>query len=101
MFKKPLKLLLSSFLVFGLFIFASADGNANANVNSDVENTKQSLPSEIENYLMGKFNPRKHNAFVKVPERYANRKGYYLRKSALEAFKKMHEAARKDGVYLM
>ena len=99
MFKKPLKLLLSSFLVFGLFIFASADGNAN--VNSDVENTKQSPPNEIENYLMGKFNPRKHNAFVKVPERYANRKGYYLRESTLEAFKKMHEAARKDGVKLI
>lgn len=104
MIKQSLKILLCSILVFGLFVFTSADGNANvnsANVNRYIENIKQSPPSEIENYLMGKFNPRKHNAFVKVPERYANRKGYYLRKSAFEAFKKMYEAARKDGVKLI
>jgi LAS superfamily LD-carboxypeptidase LdcB len=80
---------LISFLVFGLFAFINAD-------------SPQQLPSnEVENYLMGKFNPAKHNAFVKVPARYANRNGYYLRKSAFEAFKKMHEDARRDGVKLI
>jgi len=60
------------------------------------------LPStEVENYLMGRFNPAKHNAFVKVPARYANRSGYYLRKEAYQAFVKMYDAARKDGVKLV
>jgi LAS superfamily LD-carboxypeptidase LdcB len=93
MFKHSLKILLYSFLVFGLFVFAKADGNA--------KNTNQLPSNEIENYLMGKFNPAKQNSFIKVPGRYANREGYYLRKSAFEAFKKMHEAARKDGVKLI
>ena len=67
-----------------------------------IADTATKIPtSEVEDYLMGKFNPAKHKAFVKVPERYANRKGYYLRKSAFEAFKRMHEAARKDGVKLV
>ena len=65
---------------------------------------KQSMsPSreEIENYLMGRFNPAKHKAFAKVPKKYANRSGYYLRKEALNAYIKMAKAARKDGVKLV
>lgn len=57
--------------------------------------------SEVEKYLTGRFEPAKHSAFVKVPQRYANRKGYYLRQEAFEAFKKMHAAARKDNVDLI
>ena len=56
---------------------------------------------EVERYLMGKFDPAKHKAFVKVPARYANRSGYYLRKEAYQAFVKMYDAARKDGVKLV
>ena len=91
MFKHPITLLLTVFFTLGVFVFTSASA----------ESPQQLPPSDVENYLMGKFNPAKHDAFVRVPERYANRKGYYLRKSAFEAFKKMHEAARKDGVKLI
>ncbi|HIO96896.1 MAG TPA: D-alanyl-D-alanine carboxypeptidase family protein [Leucothrix sp.] len=56
---------------------------------------------DVENYLMGKFIPAKHEAFVRVPKKYANRSGYYLRKEALNAYIQMHKAARKDGVKLI
>ncbi|MEE9310752.1 MAG: M15 family metallopeptidase [Cocleimonas sp.] len=72
-----------------------------APLSAKVDDNKPLDTRVVENYLMGKFNPKKHQAFVKVPARYANRKGYYLRKSAFEAFKKMHEAARQDGVKLI
>jgi len=96
MIKHLLKISLSLFFVLSSHALVSADSIKSAVVSDTVENNKN-----IENYLMGKFNPAKHNAFVKVPARYANRSGYYLRKSTLEAFKRMHEAARKDGVKLI
>jgi len=80
-------------LVFVLVFF-------NTNATADTA-SKTTSPNEVENYLSGKFNPKLHPAFVKVPQRYANRKGYYLRKEALDAFKRMHEAARKDKVNLI
>jgi len=96
--RRPL-LFIALMLSLGLFSSVSAETNKLA-INK-VDENKQLDTREVENYLMGKFNPAKHNAFVKVPARYANREGYYLRKSAFEAFKKMHEAARKDGVKLI
>jgi len=90
--KQFFKNLLNAFIMLVYFAFVTT-------VSADSLN--QLPPSGIESYLMGKFNPAKHNAFVKVPERYANRKDHYLRKSTFEAFKKMHEAARKDGVKLI
>jgi len=64
-----------------------------------VDNTISAI--EVENYLSGKFNPAKHPAFVKVPKRYANRAGYYLREEAFDAYKRMYEAAKKDNVHLV
>ncbi len=55
----------------------------------------------VENYLSGKFNPASHPAFVRVPKRYSNRKGYYLRQEVFDAFTKMHAAARKAKVNLI
>lgn len=60
----------------------------------------QLLRNEVENYLMGKFNPSQHAAFVKVPSRYANRHGHYLREETLDAFIKMQDAASKEGIRL-
>lgn len=81
--------------VFILFLVLSF----NTALSADVMQPLTSL--EIENYLMGRFDPAEHRAFVKVPPRYANRSGYYLRGEAFAAFKKMYEAARKDGVKLI
>lgn len=51
-------------------------------------------------FLMGKFKPRNHPSFVRINQKYANKKGMYLQKEAYEAFKKMHRAALKEGVRL-
>jgi len=87
------------FLVSGMFVvsalfltgFVFADNS---------QNQSQISSAQVKSYLMGKFNPAKHPAFVKVPQRYANRSGYYLRLETLDAFKKMHAAAKKDGIKL-
>lgn len=51
-------------------------------------------------YIMGKFDPAKHPAFVKIAPPYADNNERYLRKDAYEAFKQMHDAALNDGVKL-
>ena len=53
-------------------------------------------------YLTGRFDPVKHPAFTKVPAAYTDGDGdYYLRKDTWQAFKKMADAAKKDGVKLI
>ncbi len=57
---------------------------------------------EIEKaYLLGKFDPAQREGFVSVPNQY-NFAGYkiYLRKETLDAFIKMAETAKKEGVDL-
>lgn len=51
-------------------------------------------------FLLGKFDPAKHPGFVAIGPPYANRKGLFLQREAYAAFKKMADAARKDGVVL-
>jgi len=52
-------------------------------------------------YLMGKFEPTKHEKFIRVSPKYANgRKDRWLRKEAYDAFLKMHAAAKKEGIDL-
>lgn len=51
-------------------------------------------------YLLGKFDPATHPDFIPVSAPYTNKPGMMLRKETLEAFKKMFEAAKKDGVTL-
>ena len=50
--------------------------------------------------LLGKFNPAKHNGFQLIESRYSTKTDIYLRKEAYEAFKRMHEAALKEGITL-
>jgi zinc D-Ala-D-Ala carboxypeptidase len=52
-------------------------------------------------YLMGKFDPAKHPDFTVIPSAYSSREGMRLRKDAFEAFKRMHAAAKADGVNLI
>lgn len=51
-------------------------------------------------YLMGKFDPAKHPSFIKIVPPYADNNERFLRKDTYEAFKKMHDAAQKDGIKL-
>lgn len=49
-------------------------------------------------FLMGKFDPENHDDFLKIETKYANRAGMLLQQKTYEAFKKMHAAAKQDGV---
>ncbi len=60
----------------------------------------RSSNSAATNYLMGKFDPKKAKLFVKIPQKYADRKGLYLRQEALSAFIRMSNDAKRDGIRL-
>ena len=49
---------------------------------------------------MGKFDPAKDERFSKIPAPYA-KKEMFMRIEALESFKKMHAAAKEDGISLL
>lgn len=55
------------------------------------------------NYLLGKFDPTTHPQFSKLSDEHAqgSAKGAYLRKETYQAFIKMSEAAKKEGVELI
>lgn len=52
-------------------------------------------------YIMGHFDPAQHPDFVQVDARYADREGLYLRRDTYEAFLRMREAAKKEGITLV
>jgi len=52
-------------------------------------------------YLMGKFNPKQDPNFVAVLPVHADQAGRYIRKEAYDAFIKMYEAAKADGIHLI
>ncbi len=54
------------------------------------------------NYLLGRFNPEADNRFEKIPAEYtsSSANGGYLRKEVLQAFGKMRQAAKNEGVTL-
>lgn len=64
------------------------------------EKRKEILAKISEKYLMGKFDPAKDERFAKIPNPYAQ-KEMFMRKEALESFKKMYTAAKKDGITLL
>jgi LAS superfamily LD-carboxypeptidase LdcB len=76
------------FLFFSLCVFVSLQ-----------ESTAQAVDKK---YLLGKFEPASDGRFVKIADLYGkgSAKGGYLRKEAYDAFVKMAEAAKKDGVNL-
>lgn len=52
-------------------------------------------------YIMGKFDPKKHPDFIKVPAQYANgRNDRYLHKVTYQSFLDMYNAAKKEGIEL-
>ncbi|MEO6038145.1 MAG: M15 family metallopeptidase [Saprospiraceae bacterium] len=51
-------------------------------------------------YLLGKFDPATQAGFVTVGKPYTDRSGMWLRKETFEAFKKMFDAAQKEGISL-
>ncbi|BDS14750.1 M15 family metallopeptidase [Aureispira anguillae] len=63
------------------------------------EKRKAIMEKISKKYLMGKFDPAKDERFAKVPSPYAQ-KELFMRKEALESFKKMHAAAQEEGIQL-
>jgi len=67
-----------------------------------VFHVKDTLPIKVDrDYLMGKFDPATHPDFTELDLEHASTQGMYLRKEAYQAFIKMYEAARKDGIRLV
>lgn len=95
-------------------VFANNGNDQNATANSQKEEAsswffekpKPKTTAEIiadtvsNNYLMGKFSPESHPAFVKIEQQYTDKAAAYLRKETYEAFLKMHAAAKKEGISL-
>lgn len=71
----------------------------------DETNDQMKTPMAYKKYgfdmLMGKFDPAEHPDYVIIDEEYADREGMYLHKDTYEAFKKMNDAALKDGIKLV
>lgn len=77
------KLILSYFLIT-FWLFASS----------------QSIASATLDILTGRFDPKEHPAFVKIPDRFTDNSEMYVQSEVLNAFKRMYADARKDGIKL-
>ena len=51
-------------------------------------------------FLLGKFDPKTHEDFVTIDQKYADRNDRMMQRQAYEAFVKMHEAAQEDNINL-
>ncbi len=84
-------------LIFTFFIVFSGQPQPNLLPmhNGNEEITNDSLIA----YLTGHFEPSEHPEFLVIPSHLASRSNLYLRKEALDAYLKMYEAARAEGIY--
>ena len=57
------------------------------------------IPLDLE-YIMGRFDPSKHQDFILIEPQYAEKAGMYLRKDTYRAFIEMYNHALKDGIKL-
>ncbi len=86
----------------GVISFCSCDSSARSK-EIKTDSTNVSKPDTIlvsKDFLLGKYSPAKDSNFVEVELNYASIKGFYLNKEAYQAFKKMYEAAKTDGIFL-
>ena len=65
------------------------------------ENNPAKAPEIDKKYLLGQFDPVSEENFVKVKTPYAHRDHLYLRRDVYDAFRKMHKAAKTDGISLI
>ena len=94
---------ISRYLFLSCLIFSMSQSSAaDTKVTSATSSPSQGLQKkQVVDYLTGRFQPSKHPAFSRVPKKYANRSGYYLRSETLNAFREMHAAAKKQGINLV
>lgn len=99
-----------SLIIISLFAISCQNcntTNADNKLNHAKDSTKKIIAGNYSNkdtiskaILLGKVVPAKDSNFAAVDQKYAIKKGNYLRKEAYTAFIKMYEAAKKDGVNL-
>lgn len=63
--------------------------------------THDSISLDQKSELLGKIDERVHDRFIETKAPYASRAGMYLRKECYQAFQKMADHARSEGVELM
>jgi hypothetical protein len=96
------------FLALVCVLFASrCEGGSSVRANGSAlptlpQVTADSLPPGVgKAYLLGKFDPAKHPDFVAIGRPYSEKANMMLRKETFDAFKKMFEAAQKEGIPLL
>ncbi|GLB52531.1 D-alanyl-D-alanine carboxypeptidase [Neptunitalea chrysea] len=98
--------------LIGMFCLASCNNASRKSEKSIAKATPKEANSEVVNtsetkqttgitkaFVLGKFDFTTNPSFTKIGAPYAS-KNLYLKKETFNAFKKMYEAAKKDGVTL-
>ena len=67
-------------------------------INIPAQESLQADTSITLDFLMGKFDVSKHPDFIKIKPEHCSRENMYLQKESYEAFTKMYEVAKKDGI---
>lgn len=90
------------FTLIGILACSSSDAPSQTQQPASIAaDTLSPSVSVVNNdYLLGKFDPATHPDFVAVGKPYSDKPGMRLRKETFAAFKKMWEAAQKDGISL-
>lgn len=84
------------FFCVGSFAFAQTSFTHST---ADISESEKKVYTKQE--LLGKVMPSIDSSFSLVPKKLASRHGIYVRNETLVAFKKMHDAAKKDGITLV
>jgi len=97
---------ISSIVVLSLLLFFGCNEKKVKSVEVETETTTEikdstAYPEWVSlDYVMGKFKPEERADFTKIPEKYADRSGLYMRTEAYDSYLKMYEHALKDGINL-
>ncbi|MBS9774782.1 MAG: M15 family metallopeptidase [Tenacibaculum sp.] len=101
---KSYKILLKRSFIFLFVCVFSCKSQVKKEINPEIISKKEVkkivIPKYLtKNYVLGKFDFKKHSDFIRVPKNLSF-KSIYLRKDVLNMFKQMAEEAKKDGVIL-
>ncbi len=80
----------------------SGDGRLYTIHDRDMMDNASGFGDITTDMLLGRIDPESDEAgFEEISRKYANRKGMFLRREAMEAFTEMHAAAEKEGLQLV
>jgi len=93
--------LLAAFLYVFKQRYSSATTAAVPGHRSTQKNMAKGVPDIDKKILLGHFNPASTRGFVAAQTPYASRDDLYLLKDVLDAFIRMHQAAKVEGISLV